>query len=542
MCEAPSGRTARAGGGRGEAGAAVEPAVPDRVRETHVSTLLFRGDRVYKCKKPVRLPFLDLSDREARRRACEREVELNSRLSPDVYLGVADVTTATGEVEPAVVMRRLPEARSLEAMVRRADPDAAAAVRAVARAVAAFHGEARRSAEIDLSGRPSRLRDLWWATVQELSAFTERWVDAGLLEATWLRARRYLEGRAELFALRIAQGRIRDGHGDLLAADVFLLDSGPRILDCLEFDDGLRHGDVCADIAFLVMDLERLGRPDLAELFVSEYTELSGEGWPPSLLHHYVAYRALVRAKVACLRAASGDGDAAAEVGRLLGLAFRHAELARVVMVLVGGLPGTGKSTLAGALTDSLGWTLLRSDSIRQELGARSPGGRPAYDRTTTLRVYSELLRRARTLLRRGWPVVLDASWHDAALRAMAVGVATDQAADLAQVHCRAPREVAERRITRRRAVGGDPSEATPGVARWMAAREDPWPGAVDVWTDQPPTRSLSAALRAVGCSGSDGDGRRPAQPSRNAVSGEVASARAQATGQVVAPPGTAKG
>ena len=123
-------------------------------------------------------------------------------------------------------------------------------------------------------------------------------------------ARRYLDGRGQLFAARIAHEKVRDGHGDLLADDIFCLDDGPRILDCIEFDDRLRYGDVLADVAFLAMDLERVGAADLGVRFLAWYREFAAENYPETLAQHYIAYRAHVRAKVACLRA--GQGDAAA--------------------------------------------------------------------------------------------------------------------------------------------------------------------------------------------------------------------------------------
>src|SRR5690606_4917082 len=122
---------------------------------------------------------------------------------------------------------------------------------------------------------------------------------------------RYLAGRDRLFAHRIAGGFARDGHGDLLADDIFCLDDGPRIIDCLAFDDDLRVGDVLLDVAFLVMDLERLAGIETAESFLAQYQSFANERHPRTLMHHYVAYRALVRSKVNCLRAGQGATKAA---------------------------------------------------------------------------------------------------------------------------------------------------------------------------------------------------------------------------------------
>ena len=269
------------------------------------------------------------------------------------------------------------------------------------------------------------------------------------------RIRRYLEGRKPLFSARIAGGQICDGHGDLQAADIYCLEDGPRILDCLEFDDELRFGDVAADVAFLAMDLERLGHPVAANLFVRHYEESNGAPFPPSLLHFYVALRAYVRVKVACLRHDQGDPLGAPEAVMLLALARNHLEQARVRLVLVGGLPGSGKSTLAAGLGTALAAPVVRSDLIRQELPYREQGdpaeptfGTGRYSREITQRVYGAMLDAARVDLGLGRTVVLDASWVEESHRDEARRVAEQCGADVIELRCTAPSLVREERIT----------------------------------------------------------------------------------------------
>ena len=167
---------------------------------------------------------------------------------------------------------------------------------------------------------------------------------AGDIDAAQRLTDRFLAGRAELLSARMSAGRIVDGHGDLLADDIFCLDDGPRILDCLEFDDRLRWLDGLDDAAFLAMDLERLGEPALAEQFTRWYLEFSGDPAPTALRHHYVAYRAFVRAKVACIQAGQGEPHAAAQARQLTAMTLRHLRAGAVTLVLIGGLPATGKS------------------------------------------------------------------------------------------------------------------------------------------------------------------------------------------------------
>ena len=462
---------------------------PAEVVETHASTVVFLGDRAYKIKKPVALGFLDFSTREARERACHAEVELNRRLAPDVYLGVADVNGPDGRpCEHVVVMRRMPAPRRLSTLVRN-ERHVDDEVRQVARIVAAFHARAPRSGSIAAAGSPERVLGNWEQSFRQMDAFVGPVLDPSTSERIETHVRRYLQGRRALFQTRMASGEIVDGHGDLLADDIFCLDDGPRILDCLDFSDELRHGDVLADVGFLAMDLERLGRPDLSERFLAWYREFSAEWFPDSLAHHYIAYRAHVRAKVACLRDADGAGGAAEEARSLLGLTLSHLRQARVALLLIGGLPGTGKSTLAAAVSERLTIPVLRSDEVRKELAGIPPltaapaaYGEGIYGADATTATYRLLLQRARESLAQGQSVILDASFTDHRWRDDAWLVAEETSSDLVAVQAAAPPDVAGARLRARRA-GSDPSDATPEIAARMATAADPWPEATTVVT-----------------------------------------------------------
>jgi predicted kinase len=308
-------------------------------------------------------------------------------------------------------------------------------------------------------------------------------------------ALRYLAGRAPLLASRQRAGRIRDGHGDLLADDIFCLDDGPRVLDCIEFDQRFRVGDVLGDVAFLAMDLERLGAPDDAAKFLAWYREFSGENHPPSLEHFYIAYRAFVRVKTSCIRDIQGDPEAAETARKFANSALSHLRRGRVRLVLVGGLPGTGKTTLATRLADDSedGLVLMRSDVVRKEL-ANLPAEAPAparfgtgiYSPQASEATYGELLRRTRHILEHGGSVVLDASWSNARHRAAAARLAEQTHADLIELHCVTAPEVAASRIARRVGLGGNGSDATVEIRDAMAARADPWPSATVIRTAVP--------------------------------------------------------
>jgi aminoglycoside phosphotransferase family enzyme/predicted kinase len=489
--------------------------------ETHLSVVVFVGDRAYKLKKPVQFSFIDLRTRVARERICHREVELNRRLAPDVYEGVADVLGPDGEVcDHLVVMRRMPTGARLSTLVADGDPAVPGALVDLARVLAGFHRAADRSAAIDGAGERDTLIGLWRANAAEMHRFDGTVFPAGSSGDALRLAETYLLGRDALLARRRSEACICDGHGDLMADDVFVLPDGPRVLDCIEFDDGLRYGDVAADIAFLAMDLERLGARDLADRFVRAYEKAANAPVPRSLLHLYIAYRAQVRAKVTALRAEqeqAAGGDDAADVDlarRLLDLCHRHLEAATVRLVLVGGSPGTGKSTVARGIGERLGATVLRSDVVRKQraglsetTSAAASFGDGIYTNAATDETYDALVERAAELLALGESVVLDASFSSARHRDVARRLADRCHATLTELCCVLDPAEAARRISRRAAAGGDASDAGPEVAAQLAAHADPWPEAMELPTDGPVRNVTNRAVAVVSVRADHEDG-----------------------------------
>jgi uncharacterized protein len=478
------------------------PPEPAGIVETHSAVVVFFGDRAYKVKKPVDLGFLDFRSRAAREAVCHREVELNRRLAPDVYLGVSDVLDPSGApCDHLVVMRRMPAARRLSHLVE-AGIDLEGPIRQIAHQVATLHGRSERSQDIDDTASIQATRARWHANTTSLLEHAPYVLDAATVETVQALADRYLDGRGPLFVERVAVGRAVDGHGDLLAGDIFCLEDGPRILDCIEFDDALRFGDGLSDAAFLAMDLEHLGRPDLARRLLDAYREATADAWPASLEHHHVAYRAQVRAKVAAIRAAQGDAPSSADARRHLEQARVHLSAGRVRFVLIGGLPGTGKSTLASGLERELGLCVIRSDELRKVFGPapsweqdEGDFGRGLYAPELTDATYERMRQEAKIALSLGESVVLDASWSDPRQRQLARMLATSLHADLIEIRCDLPQEVAIERVRSRITAGGDASDATPAIASVMAARTALWPEAHVVDT----TDASAALAQAAG-------------------------------------------
>jgi len=488
------------------------------LRETHAGIVILIGDKAFKLKKPVHFGFLDFSTPDKRRKALEREVALNRRLAPEVYEGVFSLCDEQGRpIEPVLVMKRMPSDRSLEALAR-SGASIDLCVSAVAKKVAEFHvrcNDSSISEEIGRGGSPAELEKKWRDNFVELERLTPRLFDAALLDRIRELALSYIRGRKRLFLERIREGEIKDGHGDLLSSDIFCLDSTPQILDCIEFDDTYRHCDVASEIAFLAMDLIRLGRPEQARLFLEEYVRAYQSPVPYTLLEHYISYRACVRAKVAALSYEQGRVDMGEQAIDLLRIALDHALRARPLLVVVGGVPGTGKSTLSKAIQDAdvfaaalegrPRFELLRSDVVRKELGGVEPGARLAssldsgiYTSEFTLRTYQEMAKRASDHLEMGQSVILDATFSDKRLREIARSIAKSTGAALVELRCDAPLAVCQARIEKRLGRGDDASEADLEVAQAIAGRFDEWPTAMSIDTSGSIEESLDAALKAI--------------------------------------------
>ncbi len=496
--------------GATDGSAEVRPGAPwAALHETHSGVVLLMGRTAYKFKKPVDLGFLDFTTLAARRRACLREVELNRRVAPDVYEGVGELAGPDGAtVEPVVMMRRMPEDRRLATLVR-SGADVDVEVREVARRLATFHAAADRGVVGADSVTAESLEALWRSSFDAMAAPTGGVVAADVEAEIERLVRRFLAGRSALLERRRSTGSVLDGHGDLIAQDIFCLRDGPRILDCLEFDDDLRVVDQVDDAAFLAMDLEHLGARELGSRFLAWYSEFSGDNAPESLVQHYVAYRAFVRAKVACVRHGQGHSPAAAEARELTDLALDHLERAAVRLVVLGGPPGTGKSTTAAGVADELGMTVLSSDRVRKELAglsplgsAAAPTGRGIYSESWTRHVYEELMRRVALLLGLGESVVLDATWSQRWQRELARATARSSHADLLELCCQLPPEQADLRVRSRRAEGssaaGTVSDADTRVAASVRDRFEVWPEAQVLDTSAAPGSVVDSAVRLL--------------------------------------------
>ncbi len=497
-----------------------------RLHETHMSWVVLAGRYAYKLKKPVDLGFVDFTTVERRAAACMEEVRLNRRLSPDLYLGVVWIVERRGEffvggkgrpVEPAVRMRRLPEEGMLpHLLVRRAVGPRL--MRRLGVSLASFHATAATGPGVDEWGSPEAVRRNWDESFDQTAAFEPPVLPSEARAAVADYVRQFLEAQGPLLARRVAEGRIRDGHGDLHAGNVCVEGTHVRLFDCLEFTPRFRCADVAAEVAFLAMDLDHYGRADLGAAFVDAYERASQDADLLVLLDFYRCYRAFVRGKVLGLRLLQ-NGRTPEETTALVDDASAYFELARAyadrarhpgdrLLVAVMGLPASGKTTLARALAGRLGLVHLSSDVIRKELAGLRPTehveeafGKGLYGATMTRLTYAALLRRAGRWLRRDQSVVLDATFGRPTHRAALIQLARRSRARLVVLHCRADEALLRARLATHTTAPASVSDARPEL--WPALRAaftEPveLPNTVVLDTALPLTDTVRRALEAV--------------------------------------------
>jgi uncharacterized protein len=450
------------------------------IRETHISWVFLAGEHAYKLKKPLVLQFLDYGSPERRRAMCHEEVRLNRRLAPDVYLGVRGVRVTedgaelTSDDDPRAVefvveMRRYDERSTLAALLERGEVRADQ-VAAVGRVLAEFHTTAPRA---PADRAPVLTAERRFAeNLHELLADVVERGEIERIQSLERFAHAFITAHAAMFERRAVEGWIREGHGDLRAEHVIL---GPdvRVVDCVEFDRSLRELDVADDLAFLVFDLAARGGERFADVLVHAYRDAGGDPGEDRLIAFYATYRALVRAKVALLRAAQLDGSSAAR-GRdsahardLIALAERFAWRARLPLaIVVCGVPASGKSYLARALSERSGFAHLSSDRTRKRLVGVRPtqrAGEEAYGADWNLRTYAELGRRAARELGAGGGAIIDATFRHRVDRQAFAG-SFGQAGEVLFIECRAPRSVLARRAAVRAHDAARLSDANPEV------------------------------------------------------------------------------
>jgi aminoglycoside phosphotransferase family enzyme/predicted kinase len=467
------------------------PPTPRRVETvtTHISWVFLTDRHAWKIKRPVDYGFLDYTTLERRRHFCEEEVRLNRRLAPDVYLGVVAVRLGPGGytlagdgavVEYAVQMRRLPDTASADARLRVGMLTHDDLWR-VAGALARFYAAAAatpRYGSVDL------IRGNVTENFDQVRPFVGRFLGAATLDAVSAWQLGFLARHADRFQARVDRGRIRDGHGDLRLEHVYFEGAAPLVLDCIEFNERFRMGDVASDAGFLAMELDARDRPDLAGSFLGRFALESDDYDLYRVVDFYLSYRAWVRGKVAAFLAADPSTPAgkaerkAAEAQAFFtrAEAYTHPPASPGPVLAVGGLIGSGKTALAETLARALALPAVASDRTRKWLAGVAPTERAplsAYEPDFSRRTFDELFRRAGAVLESGRGVILDATFGGRDLRRRARELARRHGRRFLLVETTCDDATLRERL-RQRATGPSVSDATESLLARMQAEFEP--------------------------------------------------------------------
>ena len=448
-----------------------------RLITTHISWVFITDHDVWKLKRPVDYGFVDYTTLARRRHFCHEEVRVNSRLAPGVYLDVVPVRLDQGRhsftssgtvVDYAVRMRRLAETANAESLLRHGQLTHDHLARLAAR-LAAFYATSPATARL---GSLDILRANVEENFDQVRTFVGRFVESKTFEAVRAWQLGWLERKATLFEARQEQGRIRDGHGDLRLEHVYFEGDDILVIDAIEFNERFRVADVAADVAFLAMELDARGRPDLAENFLADFAMESADYDLYAVVDFYLSYRAWVRGKVASFLAddpSTGPEKAqrkSREAEQLFALAHTYSKPPNQAgpVVAVGGLIGAGKSTLARSLRRSLGIPVVDSDRTRKALAgvpATKQASAGAYSGEFTRQTYDELFRRADVVLSSGRGVILDASFRSRDLRLRARELASRHGRPFRFVEAICDDVTLRARLRARAAAGMSVSDAT---------------------------------------------------------------------------------
>ncbi|MGH8802162.1 MAG: AAA family ATPase [Casimicrobiaceae bacterium] len=454
--------------------------------------MVLTGACAYKIKKAIRLPFLDFGTLDARQRFCEREVALNRRFAPGLYLGVVPITGSTEApivggagpaIEYAVKMCEFPQDALLSSVLARGELNRGH-IDALIVHLAAFHRDAAVAAAGSTQGDPGRILDLALANFCEIAPLLSP-PDRTTIVALEAWTRREHKARTGEFARRQAEGAIRECHGDLHLANIVLIGGQPTLFDGVEFNDAMRWIDVVSEVAFTIMDLEHRGERGLACRLLSGYLEGTGDYAGCAVLRFYLVYRAMVRAKVACLRAqqlTDSDARSAAwnEFHAYLALAAGYTDLPRCMLMVMHGLSGCGKSWLSERLVECVGAVRIRTDVERKRLAGLAANARSGssldsglYAPETTHRIYEHALTCAGAVVEGNFAVVVDATFLQRWQRRLARDQAHRLGAGFLLIDCTASMATLRTRLVARAQGVDDASEAGLSVLEHQVATRE---------------------------------------------------------------------
>lgn len=461
--------------------------------ETHISWVILTGAFAYKIKKPVDFGFLDFSTLDKRLFSCQEELRLNRRTSDRLYLDVVPVCEQQGRlrvggagstVEYAVKMRQFDPHATLLDLLQDNTPAPQEFIR-LGYDIGAFHLKAEAATGGMNWGDHQAVAD---PVVENFSQINERVPapDRPLVAKLQADAKAALADLKPVFKKRKQAGYVRELHGDLHTGNIARIDGQWVPFDCIEFNPNLRWIDTASDIAFLVMDLQYRGFAQQANCLLNAYLEYTGDYPALRVLPFYLAYRAMVRAKVTLLRWQQEGDTQERESSLAIFRGYLHyCENLKIRpkpwIALTMGVSGSGKSTIARELAGATGAIHIRSDAVRKRQFGMTPDARtPAdqknqvYSAQASRQTFATMLQLADELLKQGFPVILDATFIRSSTRAPFLQLAAERGVRLAILCCTAPEHVLEDRIKARARQGKDPSEADIEVMRSQLQHVEP--------------------------------------------------------------------
>ncbi|MFV1997779.1 MAG: AAA family ATPase [Acidiferrobacterales bacterium] len=463
-----------------------------RVVETHISWILLTGLYAYKIKKPVNLGFVDFSTLEKRRHYCQEELRLNRRLAPELYVGVVGIggtpqwptlEVRSGAMEYAVKMVQFDDSQRLDHLLESRQLTSGH-IDQLADRLAAFHNDIEMAPEGSDFGTPEAVYEPIEENFTQIGPLATNQNDRELLQQLRQWSGTAFEQLQDTIAARKHGGYVRECHGDAHLANMVLIEDEVVLFDCLEFNARLRWIDVISEIAFCVMDLDDRERADLAARLLDRYLQRSGDYAGLALLRFYQVYRAMVRAKVAAIRASQLDGAARNEAVKqyrlYTGLAQRYSQSSKTLLVITYGLSGSGKSTIAQEMLQQLPFIRLRSDVERKRLfglalddSSDATRADEIYGRDANRDTFDRLEQLARVVLAAGFAVIVDATFLRQEERNRFRRCAEEFSVPYRILSVEVSEPVARDRIRKRQQAGDDASEASLEVlTRQLQLRE----------------------------------------------------------------------
>ena len=471
-----------------------------RMIETHISWVLLAGRYAYKIKKSVNLGFLDFSSLQARKLYCEEEIRLNRRLAPTIYLDVipiggsseTPVMGAQPAIEYAVRMRRFAMSKQLDALVT-TNKILPQHIDSLAATIAHFHGNLPAAGVGSCFGTAAAVNQAAQQNFEQLHVVLKERADVEMLAALHQASDSEYAASSKLFGQRLAQGFVRECHGDLHLGNIVLINDQPVPFDGIEFSPALRWIDVISEVAFTMMDLLHYQRADLAWRFLNTYLEATGDYPGVRVLRFYLAYRAMVRAKVSALRAAQPAMSAHAIAGAQLlsqtqsgcrgymALATDCLARKQAALIITHGLPGSGKTTFAQMALERLPAVRLRSDVERKRLfglsalaDSRASSGADLYSAAISRRTYLRLEELAREILQAGYTVLVDAAFLQQHQREQFQQLAAELSVPFVIASLQADKETLRARLMQRHKAENDASEADLAVLEKLLRTHQP--------------------------------------------------------------------